>query len=181
MKNTKALEGAAAGAIAAAMVVGASPAWLAANGMLAVAGADRFIAAGPLLSAFRGAGAGFLVGWLCGAIVGFGIHESEARRYQGRMRKGGLLLLSVHCGNRDWTRRATDILKTTGATGIGIKAEAKADFGSGEKPRAPTRVVGTLDAPAASVTLVDAKPPEPFPREAPPRDETNRPTVSQQN
>ena len=78
-----------------------------------------------------------------GALVGMGIPEYEAKRYDGRVRKGGILL-SVHCDNSDWVSRAKDILKQTGAEDISSAGE------SGR--RNPTgRLIGS--ASATSVTL----------------------------
>ena len=46
--------------------------------------------------------------------VGMGIPEYEAKRYEGRVKNGGMLL-SVHCDTSDEITRAKDILKRTGA------------------------------------------------------------------
>jgi hypothetical protein len=73
-----------------------------------------------------------------GALIGLGIPEYEAKRYEGRIRKGGILL-SVHSDNSDWTKRAKEILEQTGAEDIGSTSEAKADFAASEKPRPRTR------------------------------------------
>ena len=66
------------------------------------------------MGALAGAGSGGVVGGLIGALVGMGIPEYEAKRYEGMVKHGGILL-SVHCDNSDWVKRAKDILEQTGA------------------------------------------------------------------
>ena len=68
---------------------------LAGIGTLAIPGVGPFIAAGPIVGALAGLGAGGAVGGFVGALVGMGIPEYEAKRYEGRIREGGVLL-SVH-------------------------------------------------------------------------------------
>src|SRR3982750_4233436 len=93
-KNTKAPEGTATGATSGA-VVGGTLGWLAGIGALAIPGLGPFIAAGPIMGALAGVGAGGALGGLIGALVGMGIPEYEAKRYEGRIKEGGILL-SVH-------------------------------------------------------------------------------------
>ncbi len=114
-KNTKAPEGATAGAGTGA-VVGGTLGVLAGIGALAIPGFGPFIAAGPIMGALAGVGAGGVVGGLIGALIGMGIPEYEAKRYEG-MVKEGRALLSVHCDNSDWVKRAKDLLESTGAKG----------------------------------------------------------------
>jgi hypothetical protein len=132
-KHTKAPEGTTAGASTGA-VIGGVLGWLTGIGALAIPGIGPFIAAGPIVALLAGVGAGGVVGGIAGALVGMGIPEYEAKRYEGRIREGGILL-SVHCDNAEWKRRAFDILKHTGATDIGSEGEARADFAKSEKPR----------------------------------------------
>ena len=80
------------------------------------------------------------MGGLIGALVGMGIPEYEAKRYEGRVREGGILL-SVHCDNSDWVSRAKEILKKTGAQDVASTGEAGADFAKSDKPL-PRRTVG---------------------------------------
>src|SRR6059058_6259906 len=107
-KNTKAPEGATTGAGTGALL-GGGLGWLVGIGALAIPGLGPFIAAGPIVAALAGAGAGGALGGLTGALIGAGIPEYEAKRYEGRIRKGGILL-SVHCDNADWVKRAEKIL-----------------------------------------------------------------------
>src|SRR6187399_3605432 len=103
VKATKAPEGATTGA-ATGGATGGVLGLLAGIGALAIPGVGPFIAAGPIVAALSGAGVGGAVGGLTGALVGMGIPEYEAKRYEGRVKDGGLLL-SVHSENADETRR----------------------------------------------------------------------------
>jgi hypothetical protein len=131
-KNTKAPEGAATGATSGA-VIGGTLGWLVGIGALAIPGLGPFIAAGPIMAALAGAGAGGVVGGLAGALVGMGIPEYEAKRYEGRVKEGGILL-SVHSDNSEWTKKAKEILERTGAQDISSAGEAAADFQKTDKP-----------------------------------------------
>jgi hypothetical protein len=124
-KNTKAPEGATAGATTGALA-GGSLGWLAGIGALAIPGVGPFIAAGPIVAALAGAGAGGALGGLTGALIGAGIPEYEAKRYEGRIKEGGILL-SVHCDNSEWTKRAKDILERTGAEDVASAGEGSAE------------------------------------------------------
>src|SRR5205807_6772261 len=103
-QHTKAPEGAATGGVAGGVIGGALGA-LAGIGALAIPGVGPFIAAGPIMGLLSGMGVGGAIGGLAGALIGMGIPEYEAKRYEGRIRKGGILL-SVHCDNSDWVKRA---------------------------------------------------------------------------
>jgi hypothetical protein len=71
-----------------------------------------------------------------------GIPEYEAKRYEGRIKEGGVLL-SVHCDNSDWIKRAKELLKQTGADDISSAGEKSADFDRSDKPLPrSTRTVG---------------------------------------
>jgi hypothetical protein len=138
-KKTKAPEGTAAGA-ATGGVLGGALGWLAGIGSLAIPGLGPFIAAGPIMGALA-VGAGGAVGGMIGALVGMGMPEYEAKRYEGRVRSGGILL-SVHCDNSDWAKRAKQILQETGAEEIASTGEASADFAESDKPMQRTRTGG---------------------------------------
>jgi hypothetical protein len=131
-KETKAPEGTAAGATTGA-VIGGGLGWLAGIGALAIPGLGPFIAAGPIMAALAGVGVGGAVGGLTGALVGMGIPEYEAKRYEGRVKSGGILL-SVHSDDSNWTKRAKEILERTGAQDISSAGEASADFSKTDKP-----------------------------------------------
>jgi hypothetical protein len=135
-KHTKAPEGAATGATTGG-VVGGTLGLLAGIGAIAIPGLGPFIAAGPIMGALAGIGTGGVVGGVIGALVGMGIPEYEAKRYEG-MIKEGRVLLSVHCDNSDWVKRAKDVLEQTGAENIASSGESSADFGETDKPRVRT-------------------------------------------
>jgi hypothetical protein len=120
-KNTKAPEGATTGA-AAGGAVGGTLGLLAGIGALAIPGVGPMIAAGPIMGALAGHGAGAATGGLIGALVGLGIPEYEAKRYEGRVKNGGILV-SVHCDNSDWVSRAKDVLKASDAEDIASAGE----------------------------------------------------------
>ena len=131
-KSTKAPEGATAGGVTGA-AIGGTLGWLAGIGALAIPGIGPFIAAGPIIALLSGIGAGSVVGGLAGALIGTGIPEYEAKRYEGRIKSGGILL-SVHSDNSEWTSRAKKILEETGALDISSAGEASADFAKSDKP-----------------------------------------------
>jgi hypothetical protein len=77
------------------------------------------------MAALAGAGAGGAVGTLTGALVGMGIPEYEAKRYESYLAEGGALL-SVHADDGDWARKARSILDGFGAYDIDSTHEAHA-------------------------------------------------------
>jgi uncharacterized membrane protein len=112
-KATKAPEGAATGAGSGA-VLGGALGLLAGIGALAIPGA------------LAGVGVGGAVGGFTGALIGLGIPEYEAKRYEGRVQKGGILL-SVHCDSSEAVKRAKEIMKITSAEDISSTGESSAD------------------------------------------------------
>jgi len=111
-------------------------------GALAIPGVGPFIAAGPIVAALAGAGAVGALGGLTGALIGAGIPEYEAKRYEGRIKEGGILL-SVHCDSSEWTKKAKEILERTGAQDVASAGEAHADFEKSDRPIPyPERKVG---------------------------------------
>jgi len=120
-KATKAPEGAAAGATSGG-VIGGTLGLLAGVGMLAIPGLGPFIAAGPIMAGLAGLGVGSAVGGVTGALIGMGIPEFEAKRYEGRLQKGGILL-SVHCDTSDEIKRAKEILERSGGEDISSTSE----------------------------------------------------------
>lgn len=124
-KNTKAPEGTATGA-ATGGTIGGTLGLLAGIGALAIPGVGPLIAAGPIMATLAGVGVGGALGGLVGALVGMGIPEYEAKRYEGRVKDGGVLL-SVHCATSDDVTRAKDVLKRTGAHDISSAGEKRSE------------------------------------------------------
>jgi len=124
-KATKAPEGAAAG-VTTGGLIGGTLGVLAGVGLLAIPGLGPFIAAGPIMAGLAGLGVGGAVGGVTGALIGMGIPEFEAKRYEGRLQKGGILL-SVHCNTSNEINRAKDVLKATGAEDVSSTGESSVD------------------------------------------------------
>jgi hypothetical protein len=112
------------------IVLGGPLSWLAGVGSVALPGLGPFIAAGPIVAALAGSGAGGTAVGLIGTLTGMGFPEHEAKRYEGRLRNGEILM-SVHCSNVDWAGRAKRILRETGAEDIGSAGEAPATMRGG--------------------------------------------------
>jgi len=129
-KHTKAPERATAGA-ATVGVVGGALGWLVGIGALAIPGIGPLVAAGPIMAALAGFGAGSVIGGLAGALVGLGVPEYEAKRYEGRIRSGAALL-SIHCADNMGVGRAKEMLRHTGAEDISTSEEAAVPRGSGD-------------------------------------------------
>jgi len=127
-KHTKAPEGTTTGA-ATGGAIGGTLGLLAGIGALAIPGVGPLIAAGPIMATLAGLGVGGAVGGLVGALVGMGIPEYEAKRYEGRIQKGGILL-SVHCSSSDEVKRAKEIIERTGGEDVSSAGEASVKTGS---------------------------------------------------
>ena len=135
-QHSKAPEGAATGA-GAGGVLGGALGWLAGIGVLAIPGIGPFIAAGPIIAALGGVALGAALGGITGALIGMGIPEYEAKRYEGKIAAGNILI-SVHTENGDQANRARDIFEKAGAEDISTTTEAGVPriqaYQRGEKP-----------------------------------------------
>jgi hypothetical protein len=131
-KGTKAPEAAAAG-VGSGMVVGGTLGWLVGIGALAIPGVGPLIAAAPIAAAPAGMGIGGAVGGITGALIGMGVPEYGAKRYEGRV-KSGHILISVHSDDRDWAKRAEEILDEAGAYDISRAGEKSADNAESDRP-----------------------------------------------
>jgi hypothetical protein len=125
-KATKAPEGTAAG-VTAGGVIGGTLGLLAGVGLLAIPGLGPFIAAGPIMAGLAGLGVGGAVGGFAGALIGMGIPEFEAKRYEGRLQKGGILL-SVHCATSEEIKRAKEVIERTGGEDVSSTGESSVDI-----------------------------------------------------
>ena len=126
--NTKAPEGATTGGIAG-LGVGATLGWLAGIGALAIPGGRRHIYRGrpdhgrPRRRSLGDAAVGTAAGGVVGALVGMGILEFEAKRYDAKIREGNILI-SVHTGDRKQRDLARGVFKRNQAEDISIGSEA---------------------------------------------------------
>jgi hypothetical protein len=137
-KNTKAPEGATTGGVAGG-IAGGVLGWLTGIGVIAIPGVGPLLAAGPIVAALAGVGTLGAIGGVVGGLVGLGVPEYEAKRFEGRIRDGGILL-SVHCDSHEWVKRAKDILQQTGAQDVGVEGEKSGDFANADKPMSRTPV-----------------------------------------
>src|SRR5512133_3764681 len=135
-KNTKAPEGAVAGASTGG-VVGGALGWIVGIGALAIPGVGPFIAAGPIMAALSGAAIGATMGGIAGGLIGMGIPELEAKRYEGKV-KAGNILISVHTESSEQITRAKDLFKQAGAQDICVTGDATAPKANKAKDESPS-------------------------------------------
>jgi hypothetical protein len=114
--HSKAPEGVSAGASAGA-IVGGALGYLAGVGAILIPGAGPFIVAGPMVAALSGVAIGGTVGGVSGGLVGFGIPEYEAKKYERKVRSGSTLI-AVHVDTEKDARTAEETLKNAGAVNI---------------------------------------------------------------
>lgn len=120
-QHTKAPEGATAGGVAG-MLTGGVLGWLAGIGTLAIPGLGPFVAAGPIMAALSGAAVGGALGGIAGALVGMGLPEFEAKRYESKV-TGGNILISVHSDSSDQTERIKEIFEQCGGHEVSTASE----------------------------------------------------------
>ena len=104
-------------------LAGGALGWIAGIGALAIPGAGPFIAAGPIMAALSGMAVGATIGGIAGALIGMGIPELEAKRYEGKI-KAGNILISVHTESADQVATAKKIFRDASAEDIGSTGEA---------------------------------------------------------
>ena len=63
------------------------------------------------------------MGGIAGGLIGMGIPEYEAKRYETYVKEGGILL-SVHTGDSEMLKKAKLALEQTGAKDIASSSEA---------------------------------------------------------
>lgn len=121
-KHTKAPEGGVTGGVTGG-IIGGTLGLLAGIGAIAIPGLGAFIAAGPLMATLSGAAVGGGFGMLGGALIGLGIPEIEAQRYQKLLKEQGNVLISVHTESGEEVTRATEVLKNANVYDICNTAE----------------------------------------------------------
>ena len=82
------------------------------------------------------------MGGVTGALIGMGIPEFEAKRYEGRLQKGGILL-SAHCDTAGEITRAKEVLKATGAEDVSSTGESSVDTKATDRDVASKATRGT--------------------------------------
>ncbi len=115
-KETRSPEGPAVTAATGA-VAGAVLGSIVGIGLLGIPGVGPFLAAGPVVAALSFAGAASAFSGIAGGLIAMGISEVEAKKYEGKIRKNGILL-SVHNLDTISNGRAREILRVTGAEDI---------------------------------------------------------------
>jgi hypothetical protein len=75
------------------------------------------------MAALSGAAAGAAVGGIAGALIGMGIPEIEAKKYEGKLR-GGNILIAAHVDDGDEEKRAKEIFRREGAHDISSTSES---------------------------------------------------------
>ncbi len=110
-------------------------------GTLTIPGLGPFVAAGSVWAALAASGdrEGGSGGGIADPLIGMGISEHEAKRYELRVEEGGILL-SVHSDESGWTKRAMDILERTGAEDISSTEKAAPTDATGDTPPTLTTV-----------------------------------------
>ncbi len=139
-KHTKAPEGMLAG-VSTGRVLGGAFGWIAGIGALAIPGAGPFIAAGPIVDALSGVPLGATLGRIAGGLVGLGIPEIEAKRYEGKI-KAGNILISVHTEDGEEITRAKVIFRQAGAQDICTASETSAPNPPEHAARVPHGIAG---------------------------------------
>jgi len=124
-ESTKAPEGAVVG-VGSGAAVGGTLGWLVGAGALALPGIGPVIVAGPIVAALAGISVGGALGGFAGSLIGGGISEPEAKKYEGRLLKGGILV-AVHCETPEEIKRAQEIMEATKAEDIAASSEVLPD------------------------------------------------------
>ncbi len=137
-RQSKAPEGAMTGGIIGG-IIGGVLGWLTGSGILVISAWKPLLNAGPVVATLAGIGALGALGFIIGGLSGLSAPEYEAKRYEGRVKAGGLLL-SVHCDSKHWSALAKQALKMSGAAAISEARESKADYAKSNAslPRATT-------------------------------------------
>src|ERR1700759_3363776 len=116
--HTKAPEGALSGAIVGGFA-GAIFGWLLGRGDVFVPGLGVIAAAGPAIAALSATTVGAALGGVVGALFGLNIPEIVAKRYQGKIGVGNILI-SVHADTGSTARQAKQIFCKAGCNGASI-------------------------------------------------------------
>lgn len=121
-KPTKAPAGAGAGA-GISGVVEAAVGWLAGLGSLLMPGTCALIAAGPVMTTLSRATHGTAADGIAGGLISLGVPEIVAKRYEGKVRNGNILI-AVHTDDSREIAWAKSIFTQAGAQDICTTGEA---------------------------------------------------------
>ena len=99
--------------------IGGALGLLAGIGSLDVRGLGPLITAGPIVATLAGVGGD---GGLHGVLMGMGVPEYDARRYESRVKRGAILLCA-HGESAEEARRANAVFEHTGAEDIATASE----------------------------------------------------------
>ena len=122
-----AIAGNSTAVVTSSVAVGGTLGLVAGIGALAIPGIGPLLAAGPLLGALAGMGAGGVVGGTIDAIDAVGPPDLAAKRYEGHIEEGGILV-TIHCGTSGQVARAKELLTQTGARAISSSDETSEDY-----------------------------------------------------
>jgi hypothetical protein len=125
--------GSSTAVVTSSVAIGGTLGLVAGVGALAIPGIGPLLAAGPLLGALAGMGAGGVVGGAIDAIDAAGPAVHAAKVYEGHIREGGILV-SVNCRSADEIARAKELLARTGAQAISSSDE----YAAGRNASAPS-------------------------------------------
>jgi uncharacterized membrane protein len=145
--GTKTEEGLAAGA-ATGGILGGLTGLLAGIGALAIPGIGPIVAAGPIAATLTGAAVGAGAGGLAGALIGMGIPEDEADRYEGYVKEGKILVVVDRDENRVGLNDQLDttVRDTTTTAGLdGTRSHTPVDAPLTSDNPANTRLGNTRD------------------------------------
>jgi hypothetical protein len=98
-------------------VLGTAMAWLAGVGVLTLPGVGPLLAVGPILAVLSGIGIGASLGGLAGALIGWGMPELDARRFESHI-SDGRILIAARCGEPRLAVVAQEIMRSAGGQEI---------------------------------------------------------------
>jgi hypothetical protein len=101
--------------------------WLAGIGVFPIPDVGPFIAAGPIMLALKNLDEEHTYGGITGALISMGIPEYEAKRYEGKIRRGSTLI-SVHTEDDNEVRRARETFEELDALDIATTEEVTVPF-----------------------------------------------------
>lgn len=107
---------------AASSKVGNAIDWLAGTGVMAIPGTGPFVVSGPIVAALSAATVGAALGGITRGLAGMGLPEMDARRYEGKVKTGNILI-SVCARGVEQLAAARKIFLALGALDISTVGE----------------------------------------------------------